>query len=433
MPLNSAKKKFHEPSTRNHAGFVFVEAPRHLAWLATLLFLLLAAGAGGLGYWLATHHGFTSNPSVSARLPDKVAPTYAGQSGPWGDLQCQRSIIEVPEEYLGLRSWENEPLQWMFRGYAPEALRQFLTQLTLPDAVSQDLTDTNHWRVTAEGISVTPTVETVFALSPATREQLYAELGRYEENVMQNQPFHWLRDDADALFHGTRATPESIAAFRKLTYPRGKYLLFSDWKALLRALPDETQRNAVAQALMGRYALFVSIHVDGQTDLEALLRYWGTGGYQKDIRPLLEAAARLPQGMNVSVANFLPPPIRARLNTFPLTTPEEELNCHWSTFNFFQPVPQPPAGVRFWRGKLQAEYQPITGPRRYGDVLLLLKPDNSLIHSCVYLADDIVYTKNGGSPFAPWQLMTLSDLLEFYSWDLPENTALKLGWYRKRA
>jgi len=189
----------------------------------------------------------------------------------------------------------------------------------------------------------------------------------------------------------------------------------------------------MAQAFVGRPVLFASIQVTPQTDLEALLRYWDAGGHGKDIRPLVEAAARVPQGMSISLAYFLPPQIRARINTFPLTTPGEELNCHWTTFNFFRETPEPPARVRFWRDKLKNEYHPITDAPRYGDVLLLLKPDNTLIHSCVYLADDIVYTKNGGSPFAPWQLMTLADLLEFYSWDLPEHATLKLGWYRKQS
>jgi hypothetical protein len=140
----------------------------------------------------------------------------------------------------------------------------------------------------------------------------------------------------------------------------------------------------------------------------------------------------VPQGINVSLGSLMPPHVRARIYTFPFTAPDEQLNCHWTAFNFFRTVPDPPAGVRFWKNKLQTEYDQVSGPPRYGDVLLLLKPDGSLIHSCVYIADDIIYTKNGGSPFAPWQLTIMSDLLDFYSWDLPDNTALKLSWYRKR-
>lgn len=404
--------------------------PPRMALMILGVFLGLVAAVGAIGYWLPTRNAAAAPVS---KLPEATAPTYAAQPGPWGVIQCQRSIIEVPEAYLGTRNWETEPMQWFFRGYAPEGLNQFLARLGLSPSESKDLGEARNWRVTKEGIFVSPLLETVLSLAPETRATLYAELAKDEENVMQNQPFHWLRTDAEHLFDGTRATPEAIAVFRKLSYVRGKYLLFSDWKALLLALPDAEQRAVVAQALMGRFLLFASIRITPQTDVPALLRYWGNGGSARDIRPILEAAARIPEGMDLSIANLLPPHVRAQINTFPFTTPNEQLNCHWTAFNFFNATPEPPANVRFWRNKLQSEYLQITTPPQYGDILVLLKPDNKLIHSCVYLADNIVYTKNGGSPFAPWQLCTLPDLLAFYSWDLPENTALKTAWYRKRS
>ncbi|MGC3961496.1 MAG: hypothetical protein QM813_27290 [Verrucomicrobiota bacterium] len=407
-----------------------IEVPQRMALMILCVFLGLTVTAGALGYWLATRNEETAPVTM---LSDATAPTYAAKPGPWGELQCQRSIIEVPEAFLGTRSWETEPLQWFFRGYSTAELDQFLARIGLSASESKELRDSSKWRVTAEGIFVHPQLETVLSLASGPRGLLYAELAKDEENAMQNQPFHWLLTDAEHLFDGTRVTPEAIAVFRKLSYVRGKYLLFSDWKALLWALSDSKQREVVTQALMGRFVLFASIHITPQTDRDALMRYWGNGGYARDVRPLLEAAARLPEGTDLSIANLLPPHIRAQINTFPFTAPNEQLNCHWTTFNFFNTTPQPPANVRFWQNQLQSDYSPVTDSPRYGDVLLLFKPDNKLIHSCVYLADDIVYTKNGGSPFAPWQLSTIPDLLVFYSWDLPENTALKTAWYRKRS
>lgn len=414
-------------------GFMLIEASRHLALLMALAFLVLLALAGGAGYWLAGRGGVGAGvapPTAPKAFSDQIAPTYAAKPGPWGEIRCQRSVIEVPEEYLGLRSWETEPVRWVFRDYSAAALKEFLARLEGTAAETRELGDTSRWSVTPEGVTVQPRIETVLALTPRTRARLYAELARFEENVTQQQPFHWpVKTD---LFAGAPVAAESRAIFQKLSYSRGAFLLFSDWQALLSALPDDAQRVAVGQALMGRFVLFASVHVTPQTDVEGLIRYWGKGGYAKDIRPILEAAARLPQGMEVSLANLLPPQFRSRLNTFPFTAPDRQLNCHWTTFNFFAEQPEPPAGGRFWREKLRNDFSPVTDAPRYGDVLLLLKPDRSLIHSCVYLADDIVYTKNGGSPFAPWQLSTLPDLLEFYSWDLPEHTALQTNWFRRR-
>ena len=38
----------------------------------------------------------------------------------------------------------------------------------------------------------------------------------------------------------------------------------------------------------------------------------------------------------------------------------------------------------------------ITGDPQFGDVILLVNQDNVLVHSATYLADDVVFTKNGG-------------------------------------
>jgi hypothetical protein len=46
-----------------------------------------------------------------------------------------------------------------------------------------------------------------------------------------------------------------------------------------------------------------------------------------------------------------------------------------------------------------------------------LDKNGNSIHSAVYLADDIVFTKNGNNYAQPWMLMHLKDLLAEYSRD----------------
>ena len=41
-------------------------------------------------------------------------------------------------------------------------------------------------------------------------------------------------------------------------------------------------------------------------------------------------------------------------------------------------------------------------------------PTGNAIHSCVYLADDLVFTKNGRSPTQPWVVMKLDDVVAYY-------------------
>jgi hypothetical protein len=69
------------------------------------------------------------------------------------------------------------------------------------------------------------------------------------------------------------------------------------------------------------------------------------------------------------------------------------------------------------------------GKPTFGDIIMFTKPDGSIIHSCVFIADDIVYTKNGASPNAPWILMSLSDVVAFY----PSNEPLDIQYYRAKS
>ena len=47
----------------------------------------------------------------------------------------------------------------------------------------------------------------------------------------------------------------------------------------------------------------------------------------------------------------------------------------------------------------------------------------TLVHSAVYLADDIVFTKNGNNLYQPWTLMRMADPLNVYSMSGPLNFA----------
>src|SRR5207249_355553 len=104
-----------------------------------------------------------------------------------------------------------------------------------------------------------------------------------------------------------------------------------------------------------------------------------------------------------------------------------------TAFNFFKDSPDPPTtDGGYWKRKMDADYYPVASDPRYGDIVMLVKPDQTIIHSCVFLADDIVYTKNGANATVPWLLMTLPELLEAYSTEVAENQALHVEYYRSK-
>lgn len=54
-------------------------------------------------------------------------------------------------------------------------------------------------------------------------------------------------------------------------------------------------------------------------------------------------------------------------------------------------------------------------PQFFGRQLFLLDDKNSALHSAVYIADKIVFTKNGDNNLQPWMFMHVKDLTGMYS------------------
>jgi hypothetical protein len=161
------------------------------------------------------------------------------------------------------------------------------------------------------------------------------------------------------------------------------------------------------------------VKVSPATDTKALAAYWGKEGRAKDIVPLLESLRRVPGGAELDVAHLLPPMARQRLYTYPFPSEDQielKRDCTWTALNFFDETPDD----RFCDPKeamaeLRSKYYPIKDTPTFGDVICLLGPDNRILHSAVYIADRIVFTKNGGYFSQPWLLMDFRDMVARYS------------------
>ena len=106
------------------------------------------------------------------------------------------------------------------------------------------------------------------------------------------------------------------------------------------------------------------------------------------------------------------------------------MDCHWSTMNFFNEVPDDHYNDSAYMVKcLLTNYYQIAAPTQYGDVILFLNDEgNNAVHSAVYLAGDLVFTKNGNNMAQPWMVMHLPELTEKYESDGPA----KIVVYRNR-
>jgi hypothetical protein len=156
------------------------------------------------------------------------------------------------------------------------------------------------------------------------------------------------------------------------------------------------------------------------------------------VRTIFESIAEAPHGGTLGIINVLPPLPSSQMFVYPvpdnpLNGPSPVRDCHWSSFNFFNDVPdQKLSDPNCFLQKLKEDYSPAAGDPRYGDIALFSKPSGSIVHSAVYLADDILYTKNGATFTYPWMLETLSDLLKQYSFQVEPGEKLVVSYFRRK-
>ena len=409
---------------------------RYLVFIGLLILPYLIAGGF---YWRKLE---AKNASLAEhKIPTAPAPTATGDdftmchAGPWGQLDYLPMFIETPEEFLSVRAFEATDPRWFFGGMTRESALEFLNQAGLKEGEKRQAGDAK-WETTTAGVYMTPSEGLITALSPEAREKIYAKLWQFPENSSQQDVFFFPPDKFDEIFAKSGVAPETVALVKKLCYPHGKLLFFADIPLVLRSLAQYDDKTRLAKTVSRRPTLLVRLHIDADTDIKNLLSYWAKAGQEKDLRPLLESLAQVPGGARVSLINLLPPIQSSRLYTFPFPSlePLEHDNCHWTSFNFFKDPPDNRfMDAKFIRQALDTEYSQVTGDFRYGDIVLLAKGSGEIIHSSVYIADNIVYTKNGGHFLSPWMLMTIPDMVDAFSAMLPPEESLKVMYYRNKA
>lgn len=389
------------------------------------------------GWMVVTRWGERTAPSGRGRADSSASPAARvtrGQPGPWGNLEYVRIAIEPPDEFIATTVGDFRP-QWVFEGYTADQLKELLAGCSLTAAQQRVLLDPGRWIQTEGGILLQPDPETVLSLDPASRRLIYLHLARSPRNPLQQNAYVFRAGLLDERMEGSGLTTESIRLLKSLLYSQGNLLLFADLPLVLPRLPDDHERLRFIKTVARRNTLLMRLEVTPETDVEQLINYWGSDGRAKDIRPLLESLRRIPGGVQLDVAHLLPSFARRRIYTFP--TPELAAarggGPHWTALNFFSQEPDD----RFNDDAVVAQtilnhYYVIYSGQRLGDLVALETPDGAIIHTAVYVADNIVFTRNGTMPTNPWQMMRVSDLVEFFKPRLGLDTELSVRYFRLR-
>jgi len=386
--------------------------------LAGLLLFSLTL-IGGAALTTAKLTAKTGHELADSLVVDPQDKSRSVHAGPWGELITRDIELERPVEFVNAGLPAAQPV-WSFKGLKAAEVKSLLMRDGLTGAQAAELLVPGAVTGEAAGTRVEPPATFLLTLGADARGKLYPALAGLGVNTGLDRPYIFPGDTIDSVYHTPQLNPDDVALLKQLVYKNGSARQMADYEFLFWKIPTPERRVAMAKALSRQPAVFASLAIKPDTDLDQLLGYWSLPPNVRntDVRPLLEALKALPEGGNLSLIYLLPKMARDRLYTFPAPAhPGEPMpDCHWTTFNFNRETPD----NRFSDPDYPVPYiaqncRQIAAPSRYGDILLLMDDQKELKHSAVYLAGDLVFTKNGQNNMQPWMIMHLPDLLATYA------------------
>ena len=346
---------------------------------------------------------------------------FYANPGPWGKLKCFYIYLEPPFEMVEQLPIPHSKIRWSFLPDHAAELPTIFERAGLPHPMRKRLLDPLNQSVNHELLNLYPSLADVEAMEPGMREVIYPILAKSASNEFYKFPIVITADSVEEWYRTSKLPPAFIAKVRKMSYRRSGGIAFSDVSALLDGLNSEPEARMIIKSLVRTRSLMIQLELSDEMDIESIVKYWSSDVLQrrKDIEPIVQSV-RDTQGIDtLGFVHLLPALPRKLLYTYPGanysfhgTLPD----CHWTTFNFFNYDPHEymldERLVSLYASEKCVRIEP---PYKFGDFVLLQYPGSEeIIHSCVYLADDMVFTKNGRNWLSPWVIMKLDDVIKYY-------------------
>ena len=320
-----------------------------------------------------------------------------------------------------------QPPRWVFANLTETRLQRLLRTCGFSGYEIRVLLGTPCFKVTDKGCEIAPPEFILWRLSKEHRQMVYSVLARDPNNYAQRNPFRFPPGTLAERLHLSGLQRREIWVVSRLTYTN--YLgmeCFADLQVARAALSTNAFNNLVG-ALYQTPAFILRLRVSPAADVDKLASYWGRGGREKLVEPLLKALRRVPGGGVINVSTLLPPFAQLRLFTFPDAWADPtaaQQDCVFTSLNFFNEQPDTNLlNADYVRKIMESDYAPVQGDSpAFGDLIVLMDEKTELaVHMCVYIADGFVFTKNGMSREQPWVLMQLADVLKGYFGQQPSD------------
>src|SRR5262249_33728714 len=151
-----------------------------------------------------------------------------------------------------------------------------------------------------------------------SRASIYTLLARSSGNYTQCYPFRFAFSSFADRLGEANIDEEASKLFTSLLYTNQGTICFADLEAMEELLKPQ-QFNDVEEFLYRLPAYRLRLRIYTNSNINELVKYWGKGGREKKIRPLLESLGYVQRtnGTSLNVSYMLPPFARLRLDTFP--------------------------------------------------------------------------------------------------------------------
>lgn len=349
---------------------------------------------------------------------EKGEPIWSSHSGPWGDLEIRSIYLEAPDSLVAGLKKPNSTTAWHFPGGTEASVAALFERAGLLKAIQTQLLAPERMLMHEGVLTLFADPLLVMEMTLEQRTIIYSELATSPLNRMHAYPAYVLSDDPDDWLKGAHLSEEQKQTVKRLLWKDHEVLAFSDVSILLGQTKSDLEVAKVFKFMTRVRSLVVNLLLPTGVNLQPLADYWTGGGRATEGEPMLFSAAERDSMRSIDITHLLPPTARRRLYTFPTVAAAAEgrlPDCQWTSLNFFGATAHDYfLDARLSGTRLRESYDVVEGPCRYGDVLEFLDGDGNAVHACVYIADNIVYTKNGDGMIKPWVLMWLSDVKKLY-------------------
>jgi hypothetical protein len=385
---------------------------------------MVVPSASGLRIRPANPAGsFTYSTVAAPARPVTSTPAPVGlhrcARGPWGEIEFHYIYLEASEQLVEHFALPSTQPRWSFPDTTPEQLAALFEAARIPADWIEAWLSPQHLLKQPGMLHVLLPLAHLEGLMPEQRAYLYAELAKHAANEFHRDPVFITSGNVADFFRHTDIAMEHARWFERMCYRRGNVLCFSDIPALIGRAGSASEARRLFKLCSRTRAIIGRLRVNAETDCAALVDYWTAPERRKDMMPLLQSLVELRDVGSLDLMHLLPPLARKLVNSYPpleLGMHGRMPDCHWSSLNFFNYEAQECyLNTRLAASHLLESYETVEAPYRYGDKLFFIDgPNGGSYHSCVYIADDIVFAKNGDNAANPWILTRLEDQKQVY-------------------